>query len=446
TAKVPLPPLINASLTDFQMNLNKNTWTLTYSATQICAFKGSTVEINCNYRYPSRINGQQTKVEQTVWFTKGKIKDPVDLKTDSDYSGRVQYDCGQNDCTLRITDLRESDSAEYKFRFTTNQPGGKYTGSPGVTLSDLSEDTQYSGRVEVLHTDRRSTLRIRDLTETDSAQYRFIFRTRNFEWGSSYPGTTLTVTAVQLQVIRIITVQQSYTEAELKCHSSCSPAGRLSYVWFRNGGKVTNKESSYEGRFDPGEKIFCALEGHEDCGSPPVPSVSVNPPGEIMEGSLVTLTCSNDTNSAANISWYKDNLPLWNREAQLVFSSIRSSDSGQYHCTAENELGRRTSGNISIHVEYPPKNISVSVSPSAEMVEGSSVNLSCSSDANPAANITWYKEGEDSPKASGQIFTITDLRPEHSGNYYCEVQNTRGRRRSTLYLNVRTGEFPFHTF
>uniref|UniRef100_A0A665VTX1 B-cell receptor CD22 n=1 Tax=Echeneis naucrates TaxID=173247 RepID=A0A665VTX1_ECHNA len=179
----------------------------------ICAFKGSTVEINCNYRYPSRINGQQTKVEQTVWFTKGKIKDPVDLKTDSDYSGRVQYDCGQNDCTLRITDLRESDSAEYKFRFTTNQPGGKYTGSPGVTLS------------------------------------------------------------VQIN---------------------------------------TNTEE---------------------------------------KGSLVTLTCSNDTNSAANISWYKDNLPLWNREAQLVFSSIRSSDSGQYHCTAENELGRRTSGNISIHVE-----------------------------------------------------------------------------------------------
>uniref|UniRef100_A0A665UE08 Ig-like domain-containing protein n=1 Tax=Echeneis naucrates TaxID=173247 RepID=A0A665UE08_ECHNA len=86
--------------------------------------------------------------------------------------------------------------------------------------------------------------------------------------------------------------------------------------------------------------------------------------------------------------------------------------------------------------EDAPLNISVSVSPSAEMVEGSSVNLSCSSDANPAANITWYKEGEDSPKASGQIFTITDLRPEHSGNYSCEVQNKRGRRRSTLNLTV----------
>ncbi len=47
-----------------------------------------------------------------------------------------------------------------------------------------------------------------------------------------------------------------------------------------------------------------------------------------------------------------------------------------------------------------PQLLSVSVSPSGEIVEGSSVTLSCSSDANPAANYTWYKENEDSPKAS----------------------------------------------
>ncbi|XP_039657196.1 B-cell receptor CD22-like [Perca fluviatilis] len=115
-----------------------------------------------------------------------------------------------------------------------------------------------------------------------------------------------------------------------------------------------------------------------------------------------------------------------------------SSDSGQYYCTAENELGR-TSRSFSIDVKYGPQNTSVSVSPSAEILEGSSVNLTCSSDANPAANYTWYKENEDSPKASGQIFTITDFRAEHSGNYYCEAQNKRGRQKSTLHLIVVAG-------
>ena len=68
------------------------------------------------------------------------------------------------------------------------------------------------------------------------------------------------------------------------------------------------------------------------------------------------------------------------------------------------------------------------------------MTLTCSTDANPAANYTWYKENEDSPKASGQNFTITDFRAEHSGNYYCEVQNRIGRHNSTLQLIVVAGE------
>ncbi|XP_078126521.1 B-cell receptor CD22-like [Sander vitreus] len=334
----------------------------------ICAVKGSTVEIHCSYRYPSRINAT---VERTFWFTKLQDKEPVDLRADSKYSGRVQYRCHEKSCTLTITDLRESDSAEYKFRFITNQDGN-YVGSPGVTLS---------------------------------------------------------VTALQVEVIR---VSQSQTYAELKCHSSCSPAGGLSYVWFKNREHITWMETStYRTWFNPTDVFSYA---------PKLPSVSVSPSAEIVEGSSVTLICSSDANPAANYTWYKENgnpdLQPLSEEPHLVFSSIRSSDSGQYYCTAENKLGRRTSNNFSVNVKYGPKLPSVSVSPSAEIVEGSSVTLTCSSDANPAANYTWYKENEDSPKASGQIFTITDIRAEHSGNYYCEAQNRRGRQNSTLHLIV----------
>uniref|UniRef100_A0A671TGX3 B-cell receptor CD22 n=1 Tax=Sparus aurata TaxID=8175 RepID=A0A671TGX3_SPAAU len=251
--------------------------------------------------YPSWKYGRYTEVKETFWFTKLSGKEPVDLRTDSDYQDRVEYSCSEKSCTLRITDLRESDSAEYKFRFITNQPGGRYTGSPGVTLR-----------------------------------------------------------------------------------------------------------------------------------------VTVSPSAEIVEGSSVTLTCSSDANPAAKYTWYKKNgdpdLHPLSKEPQLVFSSIQSSDSGEYYCTAENELGSRTSEYISINVKYPPKLPSVSVSPSAEI--GSSVTLTCSSDANPAANYTWYKENEDSPKASGQIFTITDFRAEHSGNYSCEAQNRRGRNETTVHLTV----------
>uniref|UniRef100_A0A3Q3M871 Ig-like domain-containing protein n=1 Tax=Labrus bergylta TaxID=56723 RepID=A0A3Q3M871_9LABR len=93
-----------------------------------------------------------------------------------------------------------------------------------------------------------------------------------------------------------------------------------------------------------------------------------------------------------------------------------------------------------------PKFPSVSVSPSAEIVEGSSVTLTCSSDANPAANYTWFKEDEDSPTASGQIFNINNTSPEHSGHYICIAQNTRGRHNSTVHLTVLEGKLHPHCF
>ncbi|XP_042291433.1 uncharacterized protein LOC121912925 isoform X2 [Thunnus maccoyii] len=186
----------------------QNDWRVTYTSTQICALKGSTVNINCTYRYPSRINDNDTEVERIFWYTKLSNKEPVDLRTDSEYSGRVQYHCDKNDCTLRITDLRESDSAEYKFRFITNQ-GGRFTGSPGVTL---------------------------------------------------------TVTDLQVQVSRS-TFNPSW--AELKCHSSCHLPDGSSYIWYKNGQDISGQTSnSYSGSFDSTDSYSCAVKGHEKFPSP----------------------------------------------------------------------------------------------------------------------------------------------------------------------------------
>ena len=74
-------------------------------------------------------------------------------------------------------------------------PERSHQGQNPSQPEDLSEDPQYAGRVQILETERgRSTLRISDLRDSDSAQYRFKFRTPSFEWRSDLPGTTLTVT------------------------------------------------------------------------------------------------------------------------------------------------------------------------------------------------------------------------------------------------------------
>ncbi|XP_061578794.1 sialoadhesin-like [Cololabis saira] len=499
-------------------------WGVTYTSTQICTLKGSTVKIHCTYTYPPRIHGNVTVLETASWFTEGKDQVPVDLMTQTEYADRVQYQCGEKECTLMIEDLRESDSAEYKFRFTTNQPGGGYTAKRGVVLSVTGtpsvaayfgyEDSvscavrghekfpsasvcvhpptcdkvtytdrsicapkgssvdiscTYSpgngvvskswfnphnnyhllrdkDRVQVHETAGRSTLRIRDLRDTDSAEYRFKFKTRDFEWGNDLPGTTLTVTTLQVQVNRIIAVNGSYTDVELKCHSSCKPAAHRSYIWFRNGQKNTIQQTSkYRDNFHPEDNVSCALKGYEDHRSPPeypskLPSLSVSPSGEILEGMSVNLTCFTYANPAAKNTLYKGNqtLPLGSAGIHH-FSSISSEDRGIYSCKSEDQH----SVSLVLDVQYAPKLPSVSVISSGVISEGTSVTLRCSSDANPAANYTWYKEDGDSPKASGNNFTISDFRAEHGGNYYCEAQNSRGRRRSRFHLIEGEGPWKF---
>lgn len=112
----------------FTVLQGQNGWEVTYDSTHICALEGATVDIRCNYRYPSSVT-----IKKKFWSIKNYYDDDSDLKEEQ-YSGRVKYICGFNDCTLRIKNLRESDAAVYKFRFISYQATGKYTGEPGVTL------------------------------------------------------------------------------------------------------------------------------------------------------------------------------------------------------------------------------------------------------------------------------------------------------------------------
>ena len=88
-----------------------------------------------------------------------------------------------------------------------------------------------------------------------------------------------------------------------------------------------------------------------------------------------------------------------------------------------------------------PKTPSVTVSPSGEVEEGSSVTLSCSSDANPAANYTWFKEHDDSVVGSGPTYTLTKMTSEHKERYYCQADNAIGHQNSNSVKVTGNGCF-----
>uniref|UniRef100_H2SE28 Ig-like domain-containing protein n=1 Tax=Takifugu rubripes TaxID=31033 RepID=H2SE28_TAKRU len=93
--------------------------------------------------------------------------------------------------------------------------------------------------------------------------------------------------------------------------------------------------------------------------------------------------------------------------------------------------------------KYAPEGPLVSVSPSGEVEEDTTITLNCSSDANPAANYSWYKEGENSSKSSEQNFVITQVTAKDSGRYSCRVWNLLGHSESTVNVTVVPGGFLF---
>ncbi|KAL6482251.1 hypothetical protein MHYP_G00103310 [Metynnis hypsauchen] len=272
-------------------------------------------------------------------------------------------------------------------------------------------------------------------------EHQFCFRIRtNVEeqrWLGK-PGVQLRVTALHVEAPEEVTEGET---ADLTCNTTCSLTDPT-FIWYKDGRPLTTKTIKNNqlhlqtvSSEDAGS-YSCAVRGSQHLHStahslsirhaPNSVSASITVSGEIMEGSSVTLTCSSEANPPVKIyTWFKGSALVGEGKTYSI-PNITSEDSGEYTCQTGNDLGERNSTAVHLNVVYPPKNISVSISPAGEILEGSSVNLTCNSDANPPVKIyTWFKEGGTSPVGSGHSYS-----PLQSGSYYCQAQNKYGTQRS----------------
>ncbi|XP_067298484.1 B-cell receptor CD22-like [Pseudorasbora parva] len=160
-----------------------------------------------------------------------------------------------------------------------------------------------------------------------------------------------------------------------------------------------------------------------------VTDLQVESPERVTEGDSVRLTCKSSCTltDRATFIWSRNSQPLTERRDgnnELLLQSVRREDAGRYSCAVHGHT--HTSPDVHLNVMYPPRSVSVSVSPSGVIVEGDSVTLSCSSDSNPPAlNFSWFKENETSAVGSGQSFSALQ-----SGRFYCQAHNQHGSQRS----------------
>ncbi|KAI2668910.1 Hemicentin-1 [Labeo rohita] len=382
-------------------------WGVSYSQSPICALKNSSVIMSCTYTYPT---GYQ--IVNVSWI-KNPVKgvEPPDLFEDPEYTQRLQYlGDKQQHCTIRLSHVTEKDEHVYGFRFIADKPG----------LFDWMNLKWISAP-------------------------RFTIDENNVKW-TGYPGVTLTVTDLQVESPERVTEGDS---VRLTCKSSCTLTDRATFIWYRNSQPLTerrdrNNELLLQSvRREDAGRYSCALHGHTYISPavylnvmypPKEASVVVNSSGEIMEGDLVTLICISDSNPPAEISWFKGGTFVRSGRIYSI-SSISSDHSGKYKCKSRNEHGEKFSDTVTLKSMYPPRSVSVSISPSADIMEGDSVTLICSSDSNPPAEISWFKGGTF--VGSGRIYSISKISSDHSGEYKCKSRNKHGEKYTAVTLKVK---------
>ncbi|XP_037399366.1 B-cell receptor CD22-like isoform X2 [Pygocentrus nattereri] len=280
-------------------------WSVKYNQQEICALNGSTVFMNGTFTHPENLT-----VTETFWIIHPvEGVEPTDLSKESNYSGRVEFFTDdQKHFSLKLSDVMKKDEHQFRFRIITNVEKGRWAGEPGVQL-----------RVTELHVDAPQ-----EVTEGQ--------------------------------------------KADLTCKTTCSLTDPT-FIWYKNGRPLTTK------------------------------------------------TIKNN---------------------ELHLQMVSSEDAGSYSCVVGGSQHLRSTAH-SLRVRYPPKSISVSICSSGEIVEGSSVTLTCSSDGNPPVKIyTWFKEGGTSPLGSGQNYNILSITADHTGLYYCEAQNDHGALNGTVTVTVKS--------
>ncbi|KAM6900509.1 B-cell receptor CD22-like [Xenentodon cancila] len=180
---------------------------------------------------------------------------------------------------------------------------------------------------------------------------------------------------------------------------------------------------------------------------------TINIPDDLKENERVTVTCSAVTpcpHSPPELTWNlqqdfhtqteKNNDGTFTTKIQKNITLSDTHDGYNIRCSVRYPVNEgkhfKTSQTAkTLNVSYAPKDTSASIS---LVSEGSWVNLTCSSRANPpVSSFTWFKKSEDGDmKVAGGDFYILNV--ADGGVYYCVATNDVGNQTSAvIFRHIR---------
>ncbi|OCT99054.1 sialoadhesin [Xenopus laevis] len=175
--------------------------------------------------------------------------------------------------------------------------------------------------------------------------------------------------------------------------------------------------------------------------------VLVSPYPRLNEGQSATLTCNvlNTPLPVTTYSWYKNG--RWLQEGlprSLVFEQLHSTDAGTYACTGHTPNGTWPSSPVTLYVQYPPRNLSVS---SFLETQGKRQGvIYCSAESQPPSQLLLYK-GDRVLVSSAKVRLSTshnalrlemdEVALEDQGDYTCRATNSMGASQTSVHFSLQ---------
>ena len=108
------------------------------------------------------------------------------------------------------------------------------------------------------------------------------------------------------------------------------------------------------------------------------------------------------------------------------------------HLTIRVNTSSNSTKNILCYILFSPSDstkITVS-SANPVVVEGESVSLDCNATGNPAPNVTWTKDGNNSVLYQGERYTIDNITRQQAGRYICTAENGIGSKLNATFAVI----------
>ncbi|NXE01948.1 CEPU1 protein, partial [Chaetorhynchus papuensis] len=164
----------------------------------------------------------------------------------------------------------------------------------------------------------------------------------------------------------------------------------------------------------------------------------------INEGGNVSLTCLATGRPDPTITWRHISpkaVGFISEDEYLEITGITREQSGEYECSASNDVSAPVVQRVKVTVNYPPY---ISDAKSTGVPVGQKGILLCEASAVPSADFQWYKddkrlaEGQKGLKVENKAFfsrlTFFNVSEQDYGNYTCVASNQLGNTNASMIL------------